>query len=124
MQVVQVVRMLPGAIASSAANLSRMDRYVITVDFWLHPGALEPFLALIRDNASRSLASEPGCERFDVLIEKGKPDHVLLYEIYRDRNAFDQHLKSAHYADFSKSAQPYVRSKAVLEFEPISPGGS
>ncbi|HEX4986104.1 MAG TPA: putative quinol monooxygenase [Burkholderiales bacterium] len=94
-----------------------MVRYVITVDFFLHAGALEPFLRLIKDNARQSLADEPGCDRFDVLIEKGSPDHVLLYEIYKDRAAFDVHLKSRHFAEFNAASQRYVKSKKVVEYE-------
>ena len=50
-----------------------MARFVITVDFYLHAGTLEPFLRLIKENAHKSLTEEPGCDRFDVLIEKGRP---------------------------------------------------
>ena len=73
-----------------------MARFVITVDFYLHAGTLEPFLILIKENARTSLAEEPGCDRFDVLIEKNSPNHIVLYEIYKDRAAFDFHLKSPH----------------------------
>ena len=39
-----------------------MARYVITVDFYLHTGTLEPFLKLIKENAHKSLTDEPGCD--------------------------------------------------------------
>jgi quinol monooxygenase YgiN len=94
-----------------------MPRFVITVDFHVHTGALEPFLILIKDNAGKSLAEEPGCERFDVLIEKGAPDHVVLYEIYRNRAAFDFHLKSRHFLEFNAASQRYVKDKKVTEYE-------
>jgi quinol monooxygenase YgiN len=94
-----------------------MARYVITVDFFLHTGTLEPFLKLIKDNARTSLADEPGCDRFDVLIEKGVPDHIVLYEIYTDRAAFDFHLKSRHFAEFNAASQRYVKEKKIVEFE-------
>jgi quinol monooxygenase YgiN len=100
-----------------------MARFLITVDFWLRPGALEPFLTLIRDNAKRSLDEEPGCDRFDVLIEKGKPDHVLLYEIYRDRTAFDFHLKTRHFAEFNAASQAYVQDKKIVEYEYTNDSG-
>jgi (4S)-4-hydroxy-5-phosphonooxypentane-2,3-dione isomerase len=99
-----------------------MPRFVITVDFLLHTGALDPFLALIRDNARQSLDREPGCDRFDVLVQKGMPDHILLYEIYADKAAFDLHLKSAHFAAFNKAAALYVREKKVVEFEYVNDG--
>lgn len=97
-----------------------MSRYVITVDFDLHPGALDPFLALIKENARKSLADEPGCDRFDVLVQRGMPDHVLLYEIYRDREAFDFHLKSRHFAEFNLASAPYVRDKKVVAYEYVN----
>ena len=94
-----------------------MARFVITVDFNLHTGALEPFLILIKDNARKSLSDEPGCDRFDVLIEKGAPDHIVLYEIYQDRAAFNLHLKSRHFAEFNAASQRYVMDKKVVEYE-------
>ena len=100
-----------------------MPRYVITVDFFLHPGTLEPFLRLIKENAQKSLSDEPGCDRFDVLIEKGSPDHVVLYEIYQDRAAFDAHVKSRHFAQFNTASQRYVKDKKIVEYEYSNDGG-
>ena len=100
-----------------------MPRYVITVDFFLHAGTLEPFLKLIKENAHTSLTEEPGCDRFDVLIEKGAPDHIVLYEIYQDRAAFDFHLKSTHFAQFNTASQRYVKEKKVMEYEYTNDGG-
>jgi len=94
-----------------------MARYVITVDFYLHAGTLEPFLRLIKENAHQSVADEPGCHRFDVLIEKGAPDHIVLYEIYEDRAAFDLHVKSRHFAQFNAASNRYVREKKIVEYE-------
>lgn len=94
-----------------------MARFVITVDFYLHVGTLEPFLILIKENAHKSLTEEPGCDRFDVLIEKGAPDHIVLYEIYKDRAAFDVHLKSLHFMEFNTASKRYVKDKKVVEYE-------
>ncbi|MGQ0578228.1 MAG: putative quinol monooxygenase [Betaproteobacteria bacterium] len=100
-----------------------MDRFLITVDFYLLPGALEPFIALIKENARKSLAEEPGCQRFDVLVQKGVPDHILLYEIYKNRAAFELHLKSRHFAEFSAASAPYVKDKKVVEYEYVNDKG-
>ncbi|HVY07710.1 MAG TPA: putative quinol monooxygenase [Burkholderiales bacterium] len=99
------------------ARSRAMARFVITVDFTLQTGTLEPFLRLIKENAHKSLTDEPGCDRFDVLIEKGSPDHIVLYEIYKDRAAFDFHLKSRHFAEFNAASQRYVRDKKIVEYE-------
>ncbi len=100
-----------------------MDRFVITVDFYLLPAALDPFLALIKENARKSLEQEPGCRRFDVLVQKGVPDHILLYEVYENRAAFDVHLKSRHFAEFNSASAPYVNDKKVVEYEYVNDEG-
>ena len=100
-----------------------MSRYVITVDFFLHPGALDPFLKMIRENARKSVDDEPGCHRFDVMLQKGMPDHILLYEIYQDRAAFDAHLRTKHFAEFNAASAPYVRDKKVVEYEYVNDDG-
>ncbi len=97
-----------------------MERFLITVDFYLLPGALDPFIALIKENARKSLAEEPGCQRFDVLVQRGVPDHILLYEIYKNRAAFEDHLKSRHFVEFNVASAPYVKDKKVIEYEYVN----
>jgi len=93
-----------------------MPRFVITVDFTLHEGALSRFLPLIVDNANQSRTLEPGCERFDVLVPKGSSNRVLLYEIYRDKAAFGEHLRTGHFLQFDAASKEYVKDKQVVEY--------
>ncbi|HTS54844.1 MAG TPA: putative quinol monooxygenase [Burkholderiales bacterium] len=93
-----------------------MNRYVITVDFMLQEGALPEFLALIVENAHRSRTVEPGCERFDVLVPKDSTNHVFLYEIYRDKAAFSEHLKAPHFLEFNAASTPLVKDKKIVEY--------
>lgn len=86
--------------------------YVVTVAFEIAPGAMEAFLPLIGENARASLTGEPGCLRFDVCREEER-DRVFLYEIYRDRAAFETHLASAHYQAFSRAVESMVAAKTV-----------
>ena len=93
------------------------ELFVITVAFDLRDGDHDRFLGLVRTNAATSLALEGDCVRFDVLepISSGQP-HVLLYEVYTDRAAFDNHLTSRHFAEFDAATRDMVTRKAVVEF--------
>jgi quinol monooxygenase YgiN len=91
--------------------------YAIIVDFKLKPNTRSLFRRLVDANAMTSLGSEPGCRRFDVLEPKGEVDRVVLYEIYRDRSAFDDHLKTAHFAAFDAAVTGLVAEKSVSEYE-------
>ena len=93
-----------------------MSRFVITVDFQLHPGAMREFLPLMVENANKSRDLEPGCERFDVLLPKDSTDRVLLYEIYTDKAAFGEHLKAAHFLSFDAATRPFIKEKQIVEY--------
>jgi len=93
-----------------------MHRFVITVDFVLHDGALEKFLPLMVDNANKSRTLEPGCDRFDVLLSPTERNRVFLYEVYRDREAFQAHLKTPHFLEFSAASAPYVKDRKIGEY--------
>ena len=91
-----------------------MTRLVVMVDFTIPEGQLSAFIPLMLTNAHASLALESGCECFDVLRPEGSNDRVLLYEIYRDQAAFDEHCHSPHYLEFAHATQAMVQSKSVM----------
>lgn len=94
-----------------------MSNYSITVDFRMARGREEQFMELMLENACLSLANEPGCLVFDVLRPVGgPPDQVLLYEVYRDRAAFEAHLRMPHFLKFDAKIGGLVTAKTVVEF--------
>jgi (4S)-4-hydroxy-5-phosphonooxypentane-2,3-dione isomerase len=109
-----------------------LNFYIITVEFRLLPGCREAFLPLIRENARRSLADEPGCRRFDVLVphsnDSGTDECVLLYEIYNDENAFEAHCRTPHFFEFDRASRSLYEAKIIqrytliqgTEAEPVS----
>ena len=100
-----------------------MPRFVIYVEFNLHENAVEKFMPLMLANAGASLEAEPGCERFDVLHVEGRPQQIVLYEIYRDKAAFQEHLKTRHYLEFNAATAPLVREKKVVELAYLNDQG-
>lgn len=95
--------------------------YVVTVRFRIVAGQMTTFLPLIRENARRSVADEPGCAQFDVCVSPHHPDVVFLYELYHDRRAFDEHVASAHFKSFDQASGPLVAEKDVEIFARVEP---
>ena len=90
-----------------------MKRYVVAVDFTLHPGVAEEFMPLMLENAQKSRTLEPGCDRFDVCVPAGETDRVFLYEIYQDEAAFQAHLKTEHFLKFDAATKTYIKDRKV-----------
>ena len=94
-----------------------MADFAIIVDFRLKPNTRALFRRLVDANATATLASEPGCRRFDVLEPRGEDDRVVLYEIYCDRSAFEDHLETPHFTAFDAAVAGMVAQKSVSEYE-------
>jgi len=86
---------------------------IIYVEFTIKAAAVERFRALILENARLSLKNEPGCRRFDVLIDDASPSRIVLYEIYEDPAAFDAHMATAHYKAFAAAADALLEGRRV-----------
>ena len=86
---------------------------VIYVEFMIKPAAVARFHALMLENARRSLADEPGCRRFDVLVDAESPNRIVLYEIYESPAAFDQHMATAHYKTFAAAVDDLLEGRRV-----------
>lgn len=91
-----------------------MSGFVIIVDFRVKPGAQAAFRQLIDANATASVRDEPGCRRFDVVEPEGEPDRILLYEIYDDLAAFEDHCRTPHFLSFEAQSAPLVDDKKVI----------
>src|SRR4029078_11854617 len=102
----------------------RMKGYVILVDFLLKPGTRAEFRRAIAANAKASCRRELGCSRFDVVEPRDDANRLLLYEIYDDRAAFEEHLKTPHLAAFEAGSNHLVTKKTVIAADLVCEGSS
>lgn len=93
--------------------------YVVVVRFEIHPHRLDAFMGLMTKNARESLNRESGCRQFDIVSDSQSPEHILLYEIYNDRESFDEHLHSPHFIAFSADTADMVKDKQVQTFDRV-----
>ncbi|MCY4620592.1 MAG: putative quinol monooxygenase [bacterium] len=70
---------------------------IITVQATLHQDHLERFVTASIANARASVATEPGCRRFDVFCDGADPARVGFNEIYDGDGAVEAHGESAHF---------------------------
>jgi (4S)-4-hydroxy-5-phosphonooxypentane-2,3-dione isomerase len=82
-----------------------MRPLVVLVEILVKPSFVTQFRDLIVANAKTSLEREAGCNRFDVLFDPEEPRRFVLYEIYEDGAAFDEHLASSHYLSFADAIE-------------------
>ena len=76
------------------------------------PGLRDQFVEASLSDARGSVTNEPGCYRFDILVDSNDPDLVHLYEVYEDQAALDTHRTMPHYVQWAKKVADW-REDAV-----------
>jgi quinol monooxygenase YgiN len=71
--------------------------HIVHVHIRVKSEEVEAFKRASLDNAENSVR-EPGVKRFDVLQQADDPARFVLNEVYVDKQAADDHKKTAHYA--------------------------
>ena len=90
-----------------------MRPLVVLVEFLVKPSFVAQFRDLIAANGKTSLEREMGCKRFDVLVEQEEPRRFVLYEIYENEAAFDEHLATSHYLSFADAIESEIEQRSV-----------
>jgi (4S)-4-hydroxy-5-phosphonooxypentane-2,3-dione isomerase len=90
-----------------------MRPLVVLVEILVKPSFVTQFRDLIAANAKTSLELEIGCKRFDVVVDPEEPRRFVLYEIYEDEAAFDEHLASSHYLSFADAIENELEQSSV-----------
>jgi autoinducer 2-degrading protein len=90
-----------------------MRPLVVLVEFLVKLSFIAQFRDLIAVNAKASLQREVGCKRFDVLFDPKEPRRFVLYEIYEDQLAFDEHLASSHYMSFADAIEGDIEQRSI-----------
>lgn len=71
--------------------MSDTEEVVLYAEFTAKPGAAEAVEELLREFA-HTVRAEPGNIVFDVYRRADSPERFYVFEIYRDRAAFEDHL--------------------------------
>jgi quinol monooxygenase YgiN len=100
-----------------------MNKVALVVEFKIKPGKREDFLKLMREHAAGTRANVDGCLQFDVLVPKEmqfdaathEPDtqRVFLYELYRDEDVLQKHLKSERVAKTRGAYAEFIESRKI-----------
>jgi len=84
--------------------------FVLQVDIRVRPESLELFMERLAENAAAA-RREAGCKQFDVVVDPKDPTRVMLYEVYDDEKAFEQHQQTPAFKKYVAEAVPLLASR-------------
>ena len=84
--------------------------FVLQVQILIKPENVDSFMEKVLENAA-SARREPGCKQFDVVVDPKDRTKVMLYEVYADEKAFEEHQKGAAFKKYIAEAVPLLASR-------------
>ena len=90
-----------------------MSQIAVLVEFSVKPEHRRSFETIIRTHAAKTLETEPGCRRFDVLIPQKDDGRVLLVEVYADDAAFKAHGAMPRLAEVRESYKDMIIDRKI-----------
>jgi quinol monooxygenase YgiN len=81
--------------------------FAIFVTVNVKPGMRDAFVKAVLGDAQGSVRDEPGCFRFDVLLDEADPNRLYFYEVYRDQAALEKHRTMPHYTKWRETVKDW-----------------
>lgn len=83
---------------------------VLQVLIKIKPENVSAFMKKLGENAAAA-RREPGCRQFDVLVDPADPTRVMLYEVYDNEKAFEEHQQGAAFKKYVAEAVPLLAGR-------------
>jgi quinol monooxygenase YgiN len=113
---------LATAFSGSAFSQETDGQYVQVAQIEIDPAQLESYRAAAREQIDAAIREEPGVLVLYSVSEKDNPAHVIVFEIYKDRQAYRSHLETPHFKKYKAVTANMVKSLTLIQSTPIMLG--
>jgi quinol monooxygenase YgiN len=114
--------MLAAALGGGAIAQQADEQYVQVAEIEVDPVQLDAYRTAVQEQIDAAIRKEPGVLVLYAVSEKGNPSHVKVFEIYRDRSAYEAHLGSDHFKKYKTTVEKMVKSLKLIQATPIMLG--
>ena len=110
---------LAATLAGGADAQQADERYVQVAEIEIDPVQLDGYRAAVQEQIDAAIRKEPGVLVLYAVSEKDNPTHVKVFEIYRDRSAYEAHLGTDHFKKYKTTVEKMVKSLKLIQATPI-----
>ena len=95
------------------------EPYVRLAEIEIDPAQLEPYKTAVKEQIEAAVRLEPGVLALYSVVDKEKPAHIFVFEMYADVDAYKAHLETAHFKKYKATTQNMVKSLKLRDTVPI-----
>jgi len=80
---------------------------------------LDKYNAILKEEARASVKLEPGVIAIYPMNQQDHPTEIRILEIYKNREAYESHLKTAHFLKYKTTTLKMVSSLKLIDMETL-----
>jgi quinol monooxygenase YgiN len=103
-------------------NIARAQQQELMVrisEIEIHPQHLEEYKTILKHEAAASVKLEKGVIAIFPMFQKDNPTQVRILEMYKDQQAYQSHLKTAHFLEYKTTTLHMVKSLKLVDMEAL-----
>lgn len=95
------------------------EPYVRIAKIIVDNNQLASYQSFLKEGIETSVKLEKGVLRMFAVYEKNKPNHVTVFETYASKEAYENHIKTAHFQKYKNGTLKMVQSLELIDVVPI-----
>ena len=96
-----------------------MSKLVIMGTVEVASGKRDRVASLLMAHRARCLVDEPGTLNFELALPREDQQKILIYEVYKDDDAFELHRKSPSIAQLREEAAGMILNIVAAKCDPV-----
>lgn len=93
--------------------------YIQIATLEIDPSRLAEYRAAVTAQANAAIAKEPGVLMLNAVADRDNPARITVFEIYRDRAAYESHLQAEHFLHYKATVEKMVQSLTLSPATPV-----
>lgn len=98
------------------------DLYLQIATLEVDPSHIEEYRAAVNEQIKAAIQNESGVLTLYAVADGSNPNRIIVFEIYRDRVAYEAHLKAEHFLTYKAKVESIVTSLMLTPVIPIALG--
>ncbi len=103
-------------------KLNQNNNMIVRIsEIEVYPQYLTEYLEFAQEVATQSVAKEPGVVAIYPMMQIRNNNLIRILEIYRNNEAYQQHIASAHFQKYKQGTIQMVKSLDLVDMYQIAP---
>ena len=109
-------------VISYQTALAQQQKMMVRLsEIEINPVRLDEYKAILAEESAASVKLEPGVIAIFPMYQKENPTSVRILEMYADKTAYEQHIKTPHFQKYKTTTLNMVKSLRLVDMESIDP---